>query len=88
MLSCKQKTHLLLQYTSHCGTFAGTKLRCQIYGTRIQQWMLAKHTLAIKTVEFLHMNNQQLKYYPAETTPFCETIQNTDQLKCLQLIFY
>ena len=77
MLSCKEITHSLLQDTSHRGTFAGMKLRCQIYGKRIQQWKLAKHTLAKKTVEFLHINNQQLKYYPAETTPFCETIQNT-----------
>lgn len=78
MLSCKEKTHSLLEDTSHCHTFAGMKLRCQIYGTWIQQWMLAKHTLATKTVEFLHINNQQLKYYPAETTPFSETIQYTD----------
>jgi hypothetical protein len=77
MLSCKEKTHSLLPDNSHRGTFTGMKLRCQIYGTRIQQWMLAKHTLATKTVKFLHINNQQLKYYPAETTPFCETIQNT-----------
>jgi hypothetical protein len=77
MLSCKEKTHSLLQDTSHCGTFAGMKLRCQIYETWIQQWMLASHTLTTKTVKFLHINNQQLKYYPAETTPFCETIQNT-----------
>jgi len=77
MLSCKEKTNSLLQDTSHCGIFAGIKLRCQIYGKRIQQRMLAKHTLATKTVEFLHNNKQQLKYYPAETTPFYETIQNT-----------
>jgi hypothetical protein len=76
MLSCKEKTHSLLQDSSHCGTFAGMKLRCQMYGTRIQQWMLAKHTLATKTAEFLHINKQQLIYYPAET-PFCETIRNT-----------
>jgi len=77
MLSCKEKTHSLLQDTSHCGTFAGMKLRCQIYGTWSQQWMFANHTLTTKTEEFLHINNQQLKHYPADTTPFCETIQNT-----------
>jgi hypothetical protein len=46
--------------------------------------MLAEHTLATKTVEFLHINNQQLKYYPAETTPFCQTIQNKAELICLR----
>jgi hypothetical protein len=48
MLSCKEKTHLLLQNISHCGTFAHTKMERQIYGTRTELWMLAKHTLVTK----------------------------------------
>ena len=66
MLSCKEKTHSLLQDTTHWGTFSGMKLECPIYGTRIQLWMLAKLTMTTKPVKFLDINNQQLKYYPAE----------------------